>query len=189
MTVQEKEYKSAYQQGYSDAMHDFRKKPSRDMKEIEEVINCDADAETKCKMISNILTAEHHYFEEAMYCDRNICALNEYNGIGCDDCEVAKSQDVINRQAVLSMQYRIDDSATLSTRDVVNVDDIEDLPPVNPQPKMQQWILVDKIRDEIEKLLPTKKCTETRRIYINADDFKKKVLAILDKVQGKSEEI
>ena len=38
--------------------------PSRDMEEIAEVINCDADAETKCKMISNILTAKPHYFEE-----------------------------------------------------------------------------------------------------------------------------
>lgn len=38
--------------------------PSRDMEEIEEIINCDADAETKCKMISNILTAKPHYFEE-----------------------------------------------------------------------------------------------------------------------------
>jgi hypothetical protein len=37
---------------------------SRDMEEIEEVINCDADAETKCKMISNILTAKPHYFEK-----------------------------------------------------------------------------------------------------------------------------
>lgn len=27
-------------------------------------MNCDADAETKCKMISNILTAKPHYFEE-----------------------------------------------------------------------------------------------------------------------------
>ncbi len=36
---------------------------SRDMAEIEEIINCDADAETKCKMISNILTAKPHYFE------------------------------------------------------------------------------------------------------------------------------
>ena len=56
--------KSAYQKGYSDAMRDFRKKPSRNMKEIEEVMNCDADAETKCRMISNILTAKPHYFEE-----------------------------------------------------------------------------------------------------------------------------
>lgn len=37
---------------------------SRDMEEIKEVINCDADAETKCKMISNILTTKPHYFEE-----------------------------------------------------------------------------------------------------------------------------
>ena len=48
--------------------------------------------------------------------------------------------DTISRQAVLNMQYRIDDSATLSTRDVVNVDDIKDLPPVNPQPKTGKWI-------------------------------------------------
>ena len=38
--------------------------------------------------------------------------------------------DAISREAVLNMQYRIDDSATLSTRDVVNVEDIEDLPSV-----------------------------------------------------------
>ena len=38
--------------------------------------------------------------------------------------------DVISREAVLKKQYRIDDSATLSTRDVVNVEDIEDAPSV-----------------------------------------------------------
>lgn len=27
-----------------------------------------------------------------MYCDRNICASNEYNGIQCDECKVTKSQ-------------------------------------------------------------------------------------------------
>lgn len=48
--------------------------------------------------------------------------------------------DCISRQAVLSMQYRIDDSATLSTRDVVSVDDIEDLPSVTPQQKTGHWI-------------------------------------------------
>lgn len=30
---------------------------------------------------------------EEKYCDRNICVKNEYNGIGCEDCEVTKSQD------------------------------------------------------------------------------------------------
>lgn len=57
-------YKSAYQQGYDDAKRNFRKEKSRDMAEIEEIINCDADAETKCRMISNVLTAKPHYFEE-----------------------------------------------------------------------------------------------------------------------------
>lgn len=27
-----------------------------------------------------------------MYCDRNICIENEYNGIQCDECKVTKSQ-------------------------------------------------------------------------------------------------
>ena len=40
----------------------LEQEPSRDIEEIAEVINCDADAETKCKMISNILTANSHYF-------------------------------------------------------------------------------------------------------------------------------
>ena len=37
---------------------------SSDIEEIEEIINCDADSETKCKMISNILIAKPHYFEK-----------------------------------------------------------------------------------------------------------------------------
>ena len=36
---------------------------NRDMEEIAEIMKSDADAETKCKMISNILTAKPHYFE------------------------------------------------------------------------------------------------------------------------------
>lgn len=42
----------------------LEQEPSRDIEEIEEVMNCDADAETKCKMISNILTAKLHYFDD-----------------------------------------------------------------------------------------------------------------------------
>ena len=42
----------------------LEQKPCRDIDEIKEVMNSDADAETKCKMISNILTAKPHYFEE-----------------------------------------------------------------------------------------------------------------------------
>ena len=31
--------------------------------------------------------------QELKYCDRNICVSNEYNNIGCDECEVTKSQN------------------------------------------------------------------------------------------------
>ena len=49
-------------------------------------------------------------------------------------------EDCISRTEVLKMQYRIDDSASLASRDVVNVDDINDLPPVTPQPNTGHWI-------------------------------------------------
>ena len=48
--------------------------------------------------------------------------------------------------------------------------------------------VLDKIRAEIEQLSTTI-CTETRRIYIDADDFKENVLAIFDKYKAESEEI
>ncbi len=46
------------------AIKALEQEPSRDMEEIKEVMSCDADAETKCKIISNILTAKPHYFEK-----------------------------------------------------------------------------------------------------------------------------
>ena len=32
----------------------------------------------------------HRPSAEPRYCDRNICASNEVNGISCDECEIAK---------------------------------------------------------------------------------------------------
>jgi hypothetical protein len=46
--------------------------------------------------------------------------------------------------------------------------------------------VLDKIRAEI-KQLPTLTCTETHRIYINADEFKENVIAIIDKYKAESE--
>lgn len=51
---------------------------------------------------------------------------------------------------------------------------------------LEQKSILDKIRTEIEQL-PTTKCTETHRIYIDAYDFKKNVLMILDKYKADSE--
>ena len=48
--------------------------------------------------------------------------------------------DAISREEVLKKQYRINDSATLSIRDVVNVEDIEDEPPVTPSRPKGHWI-------------------------------------------------
>lgn len=42
----------------------LEQEPCLDMEEIREVMSCDADEETKCKMISNILTAKPHHFEK-----------------------------------------------------------------------------------------------------------------------------
>ena len=46
--------------------------------------------------------------------------------------------------------------------------------------------MLDKIRAEI-KQLSTSRCTETHRIYIDTDDFKENVLAIIDKYKAESE--
>ena len=46
--------------------------------------------------------------------------------------------------------------------------------------------VLDKISAEIEQL-PTTECTETHIIYIDADDFKENVLAILDKYKAEIE--
>ena len=56
------------------------------------------------------------------YLIQSIRELPSVNPQPCDDA--------ISREVVLKKQYRIDDSATLSTRDVVNVEDIEDEPPI-----------------------------------------------------------
>ena len=37
---------------------------------------------------------------------------------------------LVDADALLEKQYRIDDGATLSTRDVVNVEDVEDAPTI-----------------------------------------------------------
>ena len=41
-------------------------------------MKCDADAETKCKMISDILTAKPHYFVEQVPCDDNRLYIKVY---------------------------------------------------------------------------------------------------------------
>ncbi len=42
--------------------------------------------------------------QEPACCDRNICLKNEYNGIGCDECEVTKSQEPCEVEAAKLQQ-------------------------------------------------------------------------------------
>ena len=85
--------------------------------------------------------------QEPRYCDRNICLKNEYNEIGCDECEVTKSQepsgDLINRQDAIKA---IDEKAKrIKNEDTLNglagaVGILFDLPSVKPQePKTEQF--------------------------------------------------
>ena len=77
---------------------------------------------------------------EPRYCDRNICLKNEYNGIGCDECEVTKSQepceDAISRSgAIKAIEER---AKRIKNEDTLNglagaVGILFELPSVKPQ--------------------------------------------------------
>lgn len=134
-----------YIQTYKTCLEVLEHEPSRDMEEISEILNCDADAEIKLKMISNIVHSKPHYFkalsQEPKYCDRNICLKNEYNGMGCEECEVTKSQtDTVSRQALLKLMGEEPLNWTDSDKELQEVEDyrnfrnmVEQLPSVNLQ--------------------------------------------------------
>ena len=75
--------------------------------------------------------------QEPKYCDRNICIQNEYNGIGCDECEVTKSKkpciDAVSRQtAIVQLSHNKtgdDDCDVIIQKDI---ETIKALPPVTP---------------------------------------------------------
>lgn len=48
------------------------------------------EQEPNCSEIPTGSTTKN---DSPKYCDRNICLRNEYNNIGCDECEVTKSQE------------------------------------------------------------------------------------------------
>ena len=104
-TDEDVEYRSALLM----AISALEQEPNRDAEEIAEIIKSDADAETKCKMISNILTAKPHYFE-----------------LSQEPCD-----DVISREAVNGLQrYRY----TCGEKSItcVSLASINELPSVQP---------------------------------------------------------
>lgn len=116
--------------------------PNRDMKEIEEIINCDADAEIKLKMISNIVYSKSHYFKplEQESCDT--CEhSDEINGSNCYEC-VKGIRDRYNPQPcedAISREEAIKQCGFGMTSLII-ADCLRRLPPVTSQLKMGHWI-------------------------------------------------
>lgn len=69
----------------------LEQEPYDDIKEIREVMSCDANEEIKCKMISNILTAKPHYFKEKEPCEDAISREKVLEGLACIAKAKAKS--------------------------------------------------------------------------------------------------
>lgn len=52
------------------------------------VIKVDKDSPIDEELIK--ASVEYAHAVLARYCERNICTENEYNGVSCDECEIAK---------------------------------------------------------------------------------------------------
>ena len=127
-----------------------------DMDEIAEIMKCDADAETKRKMISNILTAKPHYFaeKEPKSCKKCLYA-EETDGSHCYECVKGESkfeqepcEDAVSRQAVLDIiefedKWLLDAKGHNKDTEIVFSGlktKITDMPSVQPKAKTGRWI-------------------------------------------------
>ena len=74
--------------------------------------------------------------------------------------------EYISREEILKRQYRIDDSASLSTRDVVNVEDIEDISTADVRENIHgHWI---RVTDKAGYLVwECDKCGWQKRLWTN----------------------
>ena len=127
---------------------------------------------------------------QSKYCDRNICLKNEYNNVGCEDCEVTKSQepttknnlsseleknskklekdfgelDCISRADAASLVVKIDRKYMFGMSGKAFQDlykGIDELPSVTPQTR---WIPVSERLPE-EKIAVLVWCPERKNIY------------------------
>jgi len=103
----------------------LEQQPCDDMEEIREIMSCDADAETKCKMISNILTVKPHYFNEKKPCEDAISRQTLQTEL--ENCEVVNVRDENDN----FIEYYNADTVDSILRN---------LPSVTPQPKIGHWI-------------------------------------------------
>ena len=146
------------------------------MEEIAETMKSDADAETKCKMISNILTAKPHYFEEPQKSD--ICEKclysEETDGNHCYECVKGESNnfrqepcdDAVSRQAVKELFCRICMEQNICYSSKENCEDLklfDKLPRVQPKAKTGRWIHKE-ITDNYRVIGQCSECLERKII-------------------------
>jgi len=164
------------------AIQALKQEPNRDMEEIAEIMKSDADAETKCKMISNILTAKPHYFElsqEPTIQDKQ-AESEKYQKAYDDgydngyaqarfDYEQEPCDDTVSRQAALNSLI---DNTNLDGYDLAEALDAiknkEKLPSVTQKLKTGHWIF-----DETLVNWRCSKCNETPKTmgYVGTADF------------------
>ena len=90
------------------------------------------------KIVIDIPEAEYELIVNDEACGLNVLTRAIANGT-----PLPKGHgELVDADELLEKQYRIDDSVTLSTRDVVNVEDVEDAPTI---------IEADKIESEKEE--------------------------------------
>lgn len=83
----------------------------RNIEEIAEVMKCDADADTKCRMISNILNAKPHYFKSQEPCDKYIKEIDHLRKyiykLETQIVEQEPCEDAISRQQCIDAVNKI----------------------------------------------------------------------------------
>ena len=131
--------------------------PSRDIKEIAEIMKCGADAETKCKMVSNILTAKPHYFAKQEPCDDVVSRewlkkkLQEHHDFFVNAYGEFKNMPQTDKARV--------DEITNCIAEVVNA------PSVRPQEQIGHWIDTKSKDFEFHRVYKCSECGNTEIEY------------------------
>jgi len=131
-------YVDENEEAYELAIKALEQEPNRDMEEIAEIMKSDADAETKCKMISNILTAKPHYFAEQEPTD-----------------EWQNGYDMAWEEAEVFYEKEPCDKCVYSTKDgYCQYDDIsETIPPLKPcDDVVSRQIISDYVESHVQEI-------------------------------------
>ena len=166
---------------------------SRDTVEIQEILNCDADDETKLRMITNIMHSKPHYFkaleqkpktekdikmcdvtpEEREIINNHIKSISKPTGVDFWDLYKEPCEDAVSRQAVLEQTYKWSKDEFLRVAKPFDYlrKRINSLSPINPQPKTGHW---EWVQYDSNPNIGNWQCSECRCVVIECGDKKSK---------------